>query len=836
MLAPDGRCKTLDAAADGYVRAEALAAVLLHRLPGAASLADAPAWAAAVITASAVNQDGRSSGLTAPNGPAQQEVLRAALAAAGLAPRDVSGLQLHGTGTGLGDPIEVGAAAAVFGSSRSSDGGGAARLPLTLASDKSGVGHTEPAAGLTGTLHALRGAAQRAAQPLLHLRSPNPYLASSLAPLGGAGAMSMPRQPRGAPSLLGGGAGGAAVAGTSSFAFQGSNAHLLLSASACPRHDAGAGAATAPPLQWARTRAYVLPPAHALLHSAAAPRGGDAGGACVFEAPLRHPLLAYLSDHVVGPAPIVPGAAFLEAGLAAGAMLLAGAAGAGASRLGLASVSIVAPLALPAGAARGAWPVLRISVDAASGAAAIASGAGGADHLRGSLVCLAAPASSAAGGAAAPQAVDASFDRECAAGLEPLDMRRLYADLAAAGLRYGPAFRRLRGARAGRGAATAALEPLPGPGAYLAHPAALDSAFQLGAAVRDGAAAGPGNTFVPVAVALFAPGGGEWRAEPATAVASAAPAPRGGPTGRPCIVRHLRICSPAGGVLATVAGLESRAVPHAALLAGGGGGAAGALRPAASPRAPKQGPDGGGAEDLLYEITWAAEEPEAAEPASSAAPAAAFDVAPRGGASATLQLLQCALGGRGGVPGAGHAAVLRHATCAAGALGAGPSPAGDGGALLRELAAAGMLRTAAQEAGGGQAPSVAAAHASALRAADPAAPGKPGFSLLLQPAGAAPVSWDGYGAAASGGARYTPRMRRSAAAMAPLPHQLVPAPRGALGNLVPAPVDVGVPLGPERVLVAVKAVGLNFRDVLNVSGGMCRMGLSLMPCSLLLGP
>jgi acyl transferase domain-containing protein len=94
MLATDGRCKTLDAAADGYVRAEA-AGVLLLQL-------GAVAGAVAVIRSTAVNQDGRSSSLTAPNGPAQQDVLRAALAAAGAAAEDVAGISMHGTGGAAG--------------------------------------------------------------------------------------------------------------------------------------------------------------------------------------------------------------------------------------------------------------------------------------------------------------------------------------------------------------------------------------------------------------------------------------------------------------------------------------------------------------------------------------------------------------------------------------------------------------------------------------------------------------------------------------------------------------------------------------------------------------
>jgi acyl transferase domain-containing protein len=826
MLAPDGRCKTLDATADGYVRAEALSAVLLHRL---SSASEAPAWAAAVVAASAVNQDGRSSALTAPSGPAQQEVLRSALASAGLAPRDVSVLQLHGTGTGLGDPIEVGALAAVFGGRR-----GAA--PLTLASDKSGIGHTEPAAGLTGALHALRAATQRAAQPMLHLRALNPYLTSSLVAGGAGTGMSIPRQARGAPSSAFGSSGrdSGRVAGTSSFAFQGSNAHLLLSvaiANRARRQDAGARQ----PLLWRRARAYLLPPAHSLLHSADAARSG---GACVFAAPLRHPLLSYLSDHVVGPAPIVPGAAFLEAGLAGGTVLLggSGAADAGATALlGLAGAALVSPLALPR-AAGTAWPVLHVSVDAASGAVRVSSSTRRAatEHLQGALVRMArGHAGAKAGLYADAPCLDTAFDREAAAGLEPLGTRQLYADLAAAGLRYGPAFRRLRGVRAGRRAAVAALEPLGGPGAYLAHPAALDSAFQLGAAVRDGAAAGPGHTFVPAAVALYAPGAGAAPASacaPATAVAAAALRPGGSPTGaRPAVVRDLKICLDAGRVLCTVHGLESRAVPHAALFAAAAAGAAAApataaAKTAAGAAAASRG-GAGGEEDLLYEIAWAAEQPEEAAGGEAAAAMLASRLVPTGGAAAALQLLQGALFGRGsgGAAPAAQAAILEYSTQSASEFcGATPAPAADCPAALRQLAAAGMLRTAAQEAAGAQHLGVAVAHGSALAPVGSAvchAAAKEGFNILMRPADEPPhgAPWDGYGPAVSSGARHVPRIRRSAARMAMTPYQLVPQPRGALGNLLPVHVDVGVAPGPGTVLIAVKAVGLNFRDVLNVS-------------------
>lgn len=104
MLAPDGRCKTLDASADGYVRGEAGGSVVLVRYDfspsprGQAKASPLPPWILAVVGGSAVNQDGRSSSLTAPNGPAQQAVMRSALIGASMAAESIGVLQMHGTG------------------------------------------------------------------------------------------------------------------------------------------------------------------------------------------------------------------------------------------------------------------------------------------------------------------------------------------------------------------------------------------------------------------------------------------------------------------------------------------------------------------------------------------------------------------------------------------------------------------------------------------------------------------------------------------------------------------------------------------------------------------
>ncbi|WP_406483181.1 type I polyketide synthase [Streptomyces platensis] len=164
-LSPDGRCKTFDAAADGYVRGEGVVAVVLKRLSDAVSDRDR---IYATILGSAVNQDGRTNGLTAPSGRAQQECIHAALRNAGASPSQVSLVEAHGTGTSLGDPIEVEALAQVYG---------AASGPVChLGSLKTNMGHLEAAAGIAGLVKAALAVHHRSLYPSLHLEKVNPHL------------------------------------------------------------------------------------------------------------------------------------------------------------------------------------------------------------------------------------------------------------------------------------------------------------------------------------------------------------------------------------------------------------------------------------------------------------------------------------------------------------------------------------------------------------------------------------------------------------------------------------------------------------------------------------
>ncbi|WP_276575477.1 SDR family NAD(P)-dependent oxidoreductase, partial [Bradyrhizobium monzae] len=167
-LASDGRSKTFSEAADGYGRGEGAAVVAMMRLEDAQAQGKR---ILGVVRGTAVNHDGASSGLTVPNGTAQQKTLRAALADARLEAADIDVVECHGTGTSLGDPIEVQALDAVYGQARPGDLG-----RLKLGAVKTNVGHLEAAAGLVGVIKMLASFESEALPPTLHCRPLNPHL------------------------------------------------------------------------------------------------------------------------------------------------------------------------------------------------------------------------------------------------------------------------------------------------------------------------------------------------------------------------------------------------------------------------------------------------------------------------------------------------------------------------------------------------------------------------------------------------------------------------------------------------------------------------------------
>lgn len=213
MMAPDGRCKTFDASADGYTRGEGCGIIVLKRLEDALRDGDN---ILALIRSSAVNQDGTSNGLTAPNGPSQQALIRQALEQAGVAPAQISYVEAHGTGTSLGDPIEVKSLKAVLMEGRSPD------QPCWIGSVKTNIGHLEGAAGMAGLIKVVLQMQQREIAPHLHLKQLNPYISLEGTPL----AIPVERQPWSSP--------GSRLAGVSAFSFGGTNCHIILEEAPLP--------------------------------------------------------------------------------------------------------------------------------------------------------------------------------------------------------------------------------------------------------------------------------------------------------------------------------------------------------------------------------------------------------------------------------------------------------------------------------------------------------------------------------------------------------------------------------------------------------------------------
>lgn len=207
MMAGDGRCKTFDSRADGYVRSEGCGVIVLKRLSDAVRDGDT---VSALIRGSAVNQDGRSNGLTAPNGPAQEAVIRKALEQARVRPEEISFVECHGTGTSLGDPQEVEALNNVLGPGRQN------HQKCWIGSVKTNIGHLEAAAGIAGVIKVMLSLKHRQIPAHLHFKNINPLIPLANTPFAipvrsEAWKSESPR-----------------LAGVSSFGFGGTNAHLIL--------------------------------------------------------------------------------------------------------------------------------------------------------------------------------------------------------------------------------------------------------------------------------------------------------------------------------------------------------------------------------------------------------------------------------------------------------------------------------------------------------------------------------------------------------------------------------------------------------------------------------
>ncbi|MEH0581522.1 ACP S-malonyltransferase [Streptomyces sp. B21-108] len=221
MLSPDGRCKTFDVRADGYVRGEGVVALLIKPLSHAERDGD---HIHAVLRGSAVNHSGRTVSLTAPDPDAQAEVIDTAWRAAGLDPSTAGLIEAHGTGTALGDPIEIEGLRRAFGRLYADWGLPEPRRPhLAVSAVKTHIGHLEPAAGLAGLVTVLLAMRHGTLLPLAHFRAPNPLLRLDGSPLRlvtGTERWERPRDARGRELPR--------RAGVSSFGFGGANAHVVV--------------------------------------------------------------------------------------------------------------------------------------------------------------------------------------------------------------------------------------------------------------------------------------------------------------------------------------------------------------------------------------------------------------------------------------------------------------------------------------------------------------------------------------------------------------------------------------------------------------------------------
>ena len=242
LLSASGRCRPFDAAADGFVRGEGCAMVVLRRLADAEANGDR-IWA--VLRGSAVNQSGASAGLTVPNGPAQERVIEEALSRAGVEPSEVDYLEAHGTGSELGDPIEVRAAAAVYGRGRDPD------RPLLIGSIKPNIGHLESAAGAASLVKVVLAMQAGVIPPQRDFRDPSPLIDWDRLPVRvTARPTDWPLVPDRPPR-----------AGVSAFGISGANAHVLVEGYGSPGGDSSRAADAHVPAGPARPVTVRLPEA-----------------------------------------------------------------------------------------------------------------------------------------------------------------------------------------------------------------------------------------------------------------------------------------------------------------------------------------------------------------------------------------------------------------------------------------------------------------------------------------------------------------------------------------------------------------------------------------------
>ncbi len=325
MLSPEGQCKSFDESADGYVRSEGCAIVVLKRLSDA--IADKNT-VLAIIRNTAVNQDGPSSGLTVPNGLAQEKVIQAVLKSSKILPAEVSYIEAHGTGTALGDPIELEALKNTYGKDRQQDN------PLLVGSVKTNIGHTETVSGVASLMKVVLSLVHEKIPASLHFKKINPHVDLSNTAIQIANKNTDWKR------------GKKRLAGINSFGFSGTNVHALI--------EEGPALNEIEFSQW-KERSFQLHEFHRQRYwgKAAMPRLqrnlksvhpllGEktiiSNGEIIYQGELNLQALSYLEDHQVYAYIIYPAAGYLEMMLASSFYAL------GESEIHLSNISIEAAL------------------------------------------------------------------------------------------------------------------------------------------------------------------------------------------------------------------------------------------------------------------------------------------------------------------------------------------------------------------------------------------------------------------------------------------------------------------------------------------------------------
>jgi len=499
MLASDWRCKTFDSRADGFVPGEGCGIIVLKRLSDALTDGDT---IRAVIRGTAVNQDGRTTVLTAPNGLSQQTVIRNALANAQVSPSEISYIEAHGTGTVLGDPIEVEALSEVLA--------GEATQPCYLGSVKTNFGHLEAAAGVSGVIKTVLALEHEQIPKSLHFQRLNPHIS-----LDGTRLVIADRAlpwPRGPASRF---------AGVSSFGYGGTNAHVVLEDA--PLFSA-AQRAPVTPHSWKRQRYWsVAQPAAVEVRTSVHPLLGHrlsspAIEGTVFENTLSADSPSFLGDHTPGGRTLLPLSACIE-------MFLAASGG-----------SVIEDVVVQESVELAPSKPCQVQVIVKGEILQLFSLDNGNWKLHASARTV------TAGQKLSPANLE---EFRCPAGRQS-HADEFYAALEARGLQFGPAFRLIEAVWINESGALARVRPPESANGYRLHPALLDACFQsLGALLpKDG-------IYLPLGLRRFelfraAPSGGLW------CRATLQPGPRGS------VVGDLAIFDSEGQPVASAQGLWLR--------------------------------------------------------------------------------------------------------------------------------------------------------------------------------------------------------------------------------------------------------------------------------------